>query len=112
MTSQLLGLEFCAVRKDTLYSNQDYEQGNLYKKSSLYFIGWSFRNWKIAADLQLVENGTFQPKFDKIYLLKQHSQPVYDAMQKKIKNTEFVQGVSFQFIDSPKKQRYKVLVNI
>ena len=34
----------------------DYEQVNFYKKSSLYFIGWSFRNWKIAADLQLAKS--------------------------------------------------------
>ena len=26
------------------------------KKSSFYFIGWSFRNWKIAAFLHLVKN--------------------------------------------------------
>ena len=44
-------LEFCAVRRDTIYPHQDYEQVNFYKKSSLYFIGWSFRNWKIAAYL-------------------------------------------------------------
>ena len=29
------------------------EQVQFYKKLSLYFIGWSFRNWKIAAYLQL-----------------------------------------------------------
>ena len=29
--------------------------------------------------------GTFQPKFDKIYFFYQHSQPVYDVMQNKLK---------------------------
>ena len=63
---------------------------------------------------QLIYNwlkiGTFQPKFDKIYFFYQHSQPLYDVMQKEIENLEFVQGVNFEFIDSIKKQRYKVLV--
>ena len=56
MTNQLFGLEFFVVRQDIFYPHQDYEQVNFYKKSSLYFIDWFFRNWKIAADLQLVIN--------------------------------------------------------
>ena len=55
--------------------------------------------------------GAFQPKFDKIYFFYQHSQPLYDVMQKEYENLQFVQGVNFEFIDSLKKQRYKVLVN-
>ena len=55
--------------------------------------------------------GTFQPKFDKIYFFYQHSQPLYDVMQKEIENLEFVQ-VNFEFIDSLRKQRRKILVNI
>ena len=47
--------------------------------------------------------GTFQPKFDKIYFFYQHSQPLYDVMQKEIENLEFVQGVSFEFIDCNSK---------
>ena len=54
--NQLFGLEFCVVRQDTFYPHQDYEQVNFCKKTSLYFIGWTFRNWKIAADLKLYEN--------------------------------------------------------
>ena len=46
--------------------------------------------------------GTFQPKFDKIYVFYQHSQPLYDVMQKENENLEFVQGVNFEFIDSLK----------
>ena len=52
---------------------------------------------------QLIYNwlkvGTFQPKFDKIYFFYQHSQPLYDVMQKEIENLEFVQGVNFEFMD-------------
>ena len=31
-----------------------------------------------------LEIGTLQPKFDKIYFFYQHSQPLYDVMQKEI----------------------------
>ena len=44
-------------------------------------------------------NGTFQPKCDKIYFFYQHSQPLYDVIQKQIENLEFVQGVNFECID-------------
>ena len=44
--------------------------------------------------------GTFQPKFDKIYFFYQHSQPLYDVMQKEIENLEFVSGVILDVIDS------------
>ena len=30
-----------------------------------------------------LKNGTFQPKFDKIYYFYQHFQPLYSSMQKK-----------------------------
>ena len=54
--------------------------------------------------------GTFQPKFEKIYFFYQHSQPLYDVMQKEIENLEFVQGVSFEFIDSLKSNVTKYLL--
>ena len=54
--NQLFGLDFCAKRQDIFYPHQVYEQVNFYKKSSLYFIGWSLRNWKIAAYIQLVKS--------------------------------------------------------
>ena len=63
---------------------------------------------------QLIYNwlkiGTFQPKFDKIYFFYQHSQPLYDVVQKEIENLEFVQGVSFEFIDSLKNNGRKYLL--
>ena len=54
--------------------------------------------------------GTFQPKFDKVYVFYQHSQPLYDVMQKGIENLEFVQGVNFEFIDSLKNNGTKYLL--
>ena len=63
---------------------------------------------------QLIYNwlkiGTFQPKFDKIYFFYQHSQPLYNVMQKEIKSLEFVQGVNFEFIDSLKNNGTKYLL--
>ena len=54
--------------------------------------------------------GTFQPKFDKIYFFYQHSQPLYDVMQKEFENLEFVQRVNFEFIDSLKNNGTKNLL--
>ena len=63
---------------------------------------------------QLIYNwlkiGKFQPKFDKIYLFYQHSQLLYDVMQKENENLEFVQGVDFEFIDSLKNNVTKYLL--
>ena len=57
-----------------------------------------------------LKTGTFPPKFDKIYFFYQHSQPLYDVMQKEIENLEFVQGVNFEFIDSLKNNGTKYLL--
>ena len=54
--------------------------------------------------------GTFQPMFDKICFLCQHSQPLYDLMQKEIDNLEFVQGVHFEFINALKNNGTKYLL--
>ena len=51
-----------------------------------------------------------QPKFDKIYFFYQHSQPLYDVMQKQIENLEFVLGVNFEIIDSLKNNGTKYLL--
>ena len=37
---------------------------------------------------------------DKNYFFYQHSQPLYDVMQKEIENIKFILGVNFEFIDS------------
>ena len=57
-----------------------------------------------------LKNGTFQPKFDKIYFFHQHSHKLYDIMQKEIENVEFVQGVNFEFIDPLKNNGAKYLL--
>ena len=49
-----------------------------------------------------LEIGTLKPEFDKVYFSNQHSQLLYDVMQKEIENVEFVQGVNFKFTDSLK----------
>ena len=63
---------------------------------------------------QLIHNwlkmGTIQPHFDKVYFFYQHSQPLYNVMQKEIENIEFVQGVNFDFIDSLKNNGTKYLL--
>ena len=63
---------------------------------------------------QLIYNwfkfGTFQPKSDKINFFYQHSQTLYNVMQKEIENLEFVQGVNFEFIDSLKNNGTKYLL--
>ena len=62
VTNQLFGLEICVVRQDTFYHHQDYEQNIFYKKSSLYFNDWSFRNWKSEVDLKLARNSNISTK--------------------------------------------------
>ena len=109
-TNQLFGLDFCEVRQDTFYPHQDHEQVNFYEKSSLYFIGWSFKNWKIAVSLQLAKNWNISTKVWQNFHFIQHSQPLYDVMQKEIENFEFVRGVNFEFIDSLKNNSTKYLL--
>ena len=59
-----------------------------------------------------LKNGDIKPKSVKICYFYQHSQSLYDAMQKEIEYLESVQGVDFQFEESVKKHRYKVMVNL
>ena len=111
VTSQLFVLEFCAVQQDTFYPHQGYEHVNFYKKSSLYFIGWSFRNWKIAAYLQLVKNWNISTKVwqDLLFL---STFPTSLRCYAKVNWKSWVCARSklwiYWFV---KKQRYKVLVN-
>ena len=53
---------------------------------------------------------TFHQKFNKIYFFHQHCQPLYDVMQKEMKNLEFLQGVNFEFTDSLKNKGTKYLI--
>ena len=70
----------------------------------------SFRYWKIAADLQLAKNWNISTKVWQDILFYQHSQPLYDVMQKELENLEFVQGVNFEYIDSLKNNGTKYLL--
>ena len=99
MTNQQFGLEFCAVRQDTFYSHQDYEQVNFYKKRIIISLVGPSETRKLQFIYNWLKIGTFQLNFDRIYFFYQHSQPLYDVMQKEIKSLDFVQGVNFEFID-------------
>ena len=57
-----------------------------------------------------LKNVTFQPNFDKIYLFYQHSQLLFDVMQKKIENLGFFQVVHFDIIELLKSNGTKYLV--
>ena len=63
---------------------------------------------------QLIYNwlkiGTFQPKFDKTFFFYEHSQLLYDVIQKEIENLVFDQGVFFEIIDSLKNNGTKYLL--
>ena len=62
------------MRQDRIYPRQDYEQVNSYKNSILYFIGWSFRNWKNAACLQLAESSKISTKvWENLLFVKIHN---------------------------------------
>ena len=111
VTSQLFGLAVSAVRHDTFYFHQDYEQVNFNKKSSLYSIGWPLRTWKIAPFLKLAKNWNISTRVWQSLLFYQHSQPPYEIIQKEIENLEFVRGINFEFIDSLKNNGTKYLLN-
>lgn len=50
--------------------------------------------------LEMLVNGTFQPKFDKIFYFYQHYQPTYSIMLDTVKNVEFIKCVDFELIDN------------
>ena len=55
--------------------------------------------------LQLAKNWNLSTKVWQFF--HQHSQPLFDVMQKQIKNLEFVQRVNFEFTDSLKNKGIK-----
>ena len=52
----------------------------------------------------------FNKSLTKFTFFYQHSQPLYDVMQKEIENLQFVRGVKFEFIDSLKSNGIKYLL--
>ena len=73
---------------------------HFYKNLRLYIIGWSHRNEKISAYLQLAKNRKVLPKVWQKLLFNQHSQSIYEVVQKQIENLEIVQEVNFEVFDS------------
>ena len=110
VTNQQFGLELCAVRQDTFGPHQDYEQVNFYKTSLVISLVGHSETGKMQSTYNWLKIGTFQTKFDKIYFLYQHSQPLYDGMQEEIENLEFVPGLNFEFIHSLKNNDTKYLL--
>ena len=110
VTSQLLGLELFAVRQDTFCPHQDYEQGIFHQNRVFHSLVGPSETGKLQLIYNWIKLGTFQPKFDKIYFFYQHSQLLYDVMQKEIENLGFVRRVNFEFIDSLKNNGTKYLL--
>ena len=52
----------------------------------------------------------FNQSSTKFTFFYQHSQPLYNVLQKEIENLEFVRGVNFEFIDSLKNKGTKYLL--
>ena len=98
------------MRQDTFYHRQDYEQVNFYKKSSHYFIGWSIRNWKIAAFLQLAENWNISTKVWQNLLFLSTFPTSLQSSAKEIENLEFVRGVNLELTDSLRNNGTKYLL--
>ena len=107
VANQLFGLEFCAVRQDTFYSHQDYEQVNFAKHRVFISLVGPSETGKLQLIYNWLKIRIFEPKFDKIYFFYHHSQRLYNVMRKENKNLEFVQGVNFEFSDSLKNNGTK-----
>ena len=108
----LFGWQFYVVKQDTFYTQYDYEQVNFNKKSRFYIIGRSLRDRKSITYLQLAPKWNLSTRICQSLHFYQHSQTLYDAVQKEIDNLEFVQGVNFEFIDSLENNGTKYLLTL
>ena len=96
------------MQRDTFYSHQEYEQVNCYKNR--VFISLLVPSeTKVKTYLQLVPNWNISTKIWQNFFYE-HYQPLYDGMEKKIVNFEFVQGVNFELIDLLKNSGIKYLI--
>ena len=82
MTKPLFDWEFCLAQLDTIYFQKDYEQVHFYKKNVFISLDGPSETGMLSQSYNWLEIGTFQPKFDKTFFFHQHSQPLYDFMQK------------------------------
>ena len=110
VTDQPFGLEF--VQCGRIHFTLTKSMNKLISTKNWVFI--SLVGPSETRNSQLTYNwlkiGSFEPKFDKINFFYQHSQPLYDVMQKEIEKLEFVRGVNFEFIDSLKNNGTKYLL--
>ena len=81
------------------------------KNQFLFSLFGPSENGKSQLIYNWLKIGTFKPEFDKIHFFHQHSQPLYDVMQKEIENLDFVRGVNFELIDSIKNHGTKYLLS-
>ena len=112
VTNKLFRLEICIVRQVTFYPHQEYEQWIFYKISSLFFNGWSFRNCKIVADLQLARNWNISTKVWQNSLLLSSFPTSLQCHAKWKEKYRVCAGSKLWIYWFGKKQRYKVLVTI
>ena len=98
------------MQRDTFQHHQGYEQNKFCKNRVFLSMVSPSETAKSQHIHNWLRNGTFQPKFDKIYCFYQHSQTLFDASQKEVENLDFFEGVNFEFIDSLKNNGTKYLV--
>ena len=98
------------MQLNTFYWHQNHEQGNFYEKFCLYIVGRSIRDGNVTTYLQLAQKWNLSSKIRRHSLFYQHSQPLYDVLQKEIENLEIVQGVNFEFTDSLENNVTKYLL--
>ena len=104
MTNQLFLWEFCVVHLGTYYHHQNYEQ--LFLTNNRVFVllvGWSVRDGQNTTYLQLDQNWNVSTSIWQNILFYQHSNELYDVMQKKIPKYQAEQNPTYQ-TDSLKKE--------
>ena len=89
---------FLCWRQNTFYPHQDYEQVKFYKKTRFFSLVGPSETRKLQLRYNWLKIGTFQPKIDKVYFFYQHSQPLYDVIQKENENLEFVREVKLNLL--------------
>ena len=101
----------CNAAGNILYSHQDIEQHNFDKKiMSLY--SWLVRLRQESGNLFILGSKLeiFNQSLGNFSFFYQHSQPLYNVMQKEIKFLEPLQRVNFEFIVSLKNNDKKCLI--
>ena len=79
VTNQLIGREFCEIQQVTFWPQQCYEQLIQKTRVSVSLVARSHTG-KLHSIHNCLKIRTLQPVF--IIFVRQHSQPLYDVMQK------------------------------